>query len=188
MNQMTIIVGSTNHLKVTAVQEICGQYPLLENAHVIAIESPSLVAEQPLSLEETIKGAQNRAQNAFNSQSCNLGFGIESGLFPVVQAKTGYMTVCACAIYDGTKFYIGLSSAFESPVQITRLMVVDGLTMAQAFNKTGVVSNPKLGSTGGGAVGLLTKGRVDRIAYSKQAIIMAMIELENAELFKQLAD
>lgn len=184
---MHIIVGSTNQIKVAAVTEIIKEYQILAHAKVIAIESPSCVADQPLSLEETINGAKNRAQHAFQSQPAHFGFGIESGLFPVPQVKTGYMTVCACAIYDGKEFYVGLSSAFESPVQITKLIVTGGLTMAQAFNKTGVVNNPKLGSTGGGAVGLLTKGRVDRVAYSKQAVIMAMIELENAELFKRLS-
>jgi non-canonical (house-cleaning) NTP pyrophosphatase len=42
----------------------------------------------------------------------------------------------------------------------------------------------KVGSAEG-AVGLLTKGRITRLDYIKQSIVMAMIHLENAKFYKK---
>jgi len=50
--------------------------------------------------------------------------------------------------------------------------------MNQAFSRAGLTNNPKLGSQEG-AVGLLTKGRLTRKEYTKQAIRTALIHLEN---------
>jgi len=100
----------------------------------------------------------------------------------VPYTKTGYMDLCACAIYDGKEVHIGLSSAFEFPTQVTRLILEEGLDANQAFYLVGLTKDPKIGSAEG-AIGLLTKGRVTRKDYTKQAISMALIHLENSNLF-----
>lgn len=171
-----IHVASVNPVKVGAVKEILPLYPLLDGAEVIGVDVPSRVSEQPKTLEETIRGAMNRAQAAFGQ--ADLSVGLESGLMEVPYSKTGVMDVCACALYDGKEFHLGLSSAWESPKQVTDMMLREGLDMNQAFHKAGLTSDLKIGQ-GQGAVGLLTKGRLPRIAYTKQALITAMIHLEN---------
>jgi non-canonical (house-cleaning) NTP pyrophosphatase len=50
--EMIIAVGSTNNVKVQAVEEIIQEYPALESAKIVAISTVSGVSEQPLSLEE----------------------------------------------------------------------------------------------------------------------------------------
>ncbi len=177
----TIKVASLNPVKIAAVEQICKEYAFLSSAKICSEEISSLVRNQPLSLEETLQGAMNRAKNGFNS--CDLSFGIESGLFQVPYTKTGYMNICACVIYDGSNFYVGLSSAFECPDKATDLMVKDGFEMKQTFNKLGITTDSK----GNGVVGILTNGRVDRIEYTKQAIVMALIKLENGELYDKLS-
>ena len=178
---MKINVGSKNEIKVSAVREVIVNYPFLSNTDISAIEVPSGVSEQPKSLEETIQGAINRAKGAF--QDCDISFGIESGIMSVPHTKTGYMDFCACAIYDGKEHHIGLSSAFEYPIKVTKLIIEQGLDANQAFYKSGLTTNVKIGSAEG-AIGMLTKGRVTRKDYTKQAILMALIHLENPDLFK----
>ncbi len=96
-------------------------------------------------------------------------------------SKTGHMDVCACAIYDGREFHLGLSSAWEFPdKKVLDYMLNDGLDMSQAINKAGLTKNPKVGSEEG-AIGILTKGRLDRKEYTKQALRTALIHLEPLE-------
>ena len=175
-----IKIGSKNEVKVCAVKELIKNYDFLSNAEIVPIESSSDVSEQPVSLDETIKGAMNRAKNAF--YQCDYSFGIEDGLIKVPYAKSDYMNVCACAIYDGKNFHIGLSSAFEYPKKITNLVFEKGLDISEAFYKAGLTKNPKIGSSEG-TIGILTNGRINRKEYAKQAIMMALIHLENSDLF-----
>ena len=178
---MRINIGSKNQVKVDAVKEIIKDYDFLSKAEVFSLEVPSGVYKQPVSIDETINGAMSRAKNAF--QNCEYSFGIESGLIKVPHTKTGYMNVCACAIYDGKDYHIGLSSAFEYPTELTKLVLSEELDIDEAFYKLGLTKDKRIGHSGG-VIGYLTKGRLKRKEYIKQAITAALIHLENPELFK----
>ena len=117
---MKIIVGTTNPIKVAAVKEIVSEYDFLTNVEVVGIPVSSEVSNQPLSLEETIRGAKKRAQAAF--QDCDLAVGLESGIFAVPYTKSGYMDTTACAIYDGKEFHLGLYCCFEYPPEVVKLV------------------------------------------------------------------
>lgn len=179
---MKINIGSKNKAKSGAIRELIPLYPMLKGAEVIERDVASGVGDQPHSLDETIRGAMNRAKAAF--ENCDLSFGIESGLMHVPHTKTGVMDLCVCAIYDGKEFHLGTSSAFECPPLVVKYMHEDGLDMNDASHKAGLTEDLSIGS-GQGLIGLLTKNRVDRLAYTKQAIYMAMIHLENAEIYKK---
>jgi inosine/xanthosine triphosphatase len=175
-NKITIKVGSLNEVKVSAVAEIIKDYPHLKHAKVLGVKADTKVSDQPKSLEETIEGAMNRAKSVF--VDCDYAIGIESGLMKVLAAKGGYMDVCVCVIYDGAEYHLGLSSAWEFPdKRVTDMMIKEGLDMSQAINKAGLTNKPDIGSKEG-AIGILTKGRMDRKAYTKQAIQTALIHLE----------
>lgn len=173
---MKVHVGSQNKVKVEAVQEILQEYPHLKEAEVVALDVSSGVGDQPKSLEETVEGAINRAKGAL--QDATYGFGIESGLMKVPGTKSGFMDVCVCAIYDGSDHHLGLSSAWEAPKEVMDYMLNDGLDMNDAAYKAGLTSSLKVGSEEG-LVGVVTKGRLKRKAYTKEAIRAALIHLEN---------
>ncbi len=181
-----ICVGSINPSKVDAVREVVKTYPLFAEHEVIGKAFPSGVSDQPQTLSETQLGAKIRAERAYfdHNNKYVLGFGIESGLMIVPLSKTGVMNVCACAVYDGHDYHYGLSSGFEYPQQVITLVKKEGLEINDALKDLGITENPKLGNTIG-AVGLLTRGRVDRKEYIKQAIYLAMIPFENMELYKK---
>ncbi len=177
---MRIGIGSTNQVKVNAVKEVIADYEMFKYAEVVPVETSSGVSNQPLSLQETITGAKNRAKAAYAGN--DYGVGLESGLFDVPDTKTGMMDTCVCAIYDGREFHIGLSSCFEYPIKVTEMVRKGTHDITQAFNEHKLSDDPKLGAADG-AIGLLTKGRVKRIDYTKQAVVMALIHLENPELY-----
>ena len=177
---MRINVASKNMVKVDAVKETVKEYPLLKGAEIYFAEADSGVSEQPKSLEETVRGAANRARSAF--KGCDYSIGIESGLMDVPNSKTGKMDVCVCTIYDGKKDSLGLSCAFEFPPKVADMIHELGIDANEAFYRAGLTRDRKIGSSEG-AIGLLTKGRVNRKEYTKQAIRMAMIHLENPEMY-----
>lgn len=174
---MIIAIGSTNQAKVQAVVEVIKDYPLLANAKVVAIATDSEVGDQPLSLQETIQGAKNRARKAFEmSKGCSYGLGIESGLMQTFEASGSYLHTCACAIYDGKNYSTGLSTGFEIPPPILDLVLKRKCNLSQACLESGITTNTKIGSAEG-LVGILTQGRVDRKEYSKECVRMALVKI-----------
>jgi inosine/xanthosine triphosphatase len=177
---MIINVASKNPVKVEAVREIILGYAFLAGAQVVSVEVLSRVSEQPKSLEETVNGAVNRASNSFGN--CDYSFGIESGLMQVPKSRTGYMNVCVCALYDGKTCSLGLSRAFELPLGVVRRVFERGLTIDDAFVEERLTEDRTIKSHGG-AIQLLTRGRVDRKEYTKDAIRMALIQIENKGMY-----
>ena len=176
---MIIHVGSMNPVKVDAVKEAILDYLGFSYALVIAKDVSSGVSKQPLSIEEIVRGAVNRAKNAFDGW--DYSFGIESGLMAVPYAKSGYVNISACAIFDGSEQYLGLSSAFEYPVAVIGL-VKSGMDVDEAFYSLGLTSDPRIGYSLG-AINVLTMGRINRKELIKQGIMMAMAHLENKTLY-----
>lgn len=173
-----ITIGSKNPTKIKALEEIIQDYPHLKDCQIIPFEASSNVEEQPKSLEETIQGAMNRAKGAY--KECDFSFGIESGLMAVPHTKTGYMDLTACCIFDGKEYHLGLSSAWEAPKLVSKYMLEEGLDMNEAAFKAGLTDNPKVGFSEG-LVGIVTKGRLTRKEYTKEAIRTALIHIDNKE-------
>jgi inosine/xanthosine triphosphatase len=169
---MKIHLGSQNQVKLKALKEIILNYDFLSKAEVFGLAVDSGVSEQPKSIEETISGAKNRCRKVFLNS--DLSFGLEDGLMKVPYTKTGYMNVCVCAIYNGERFYIGLSSAYEYPAEVIDLVFNKSLDINQAFYKLALTKNPKIGSAQG-AIGVLSDSFLNRKEYTKQAIISALI-------------
>jgi len=196
---MLLVVASENPVKVRAVQELLSAYPLLNHAQVRNVHADSGVSEQPLSLDETVQGAITRAKSAYlawcNPSGTNntntkdfsdcpdcYSIGIEDGLMEVPHTKTGFMNVTCCALFDGKHIALGLSSCFEYPPKVTDYLIHHNLDVNQAFFKEKLTKNPTLGSAEG-AIGLLTQGRLPRKEIIKQAVRMALIQLEKKEWY-----
>jgi inosine/xanthosine triphosphatase len=177
---MKIGIGSKNKAKVDALTEILKEYPDFADAEVISIEVDSGVSHQPKSLKETVEGAMERAKNSFNG--CDYSVGLESGLMEVPYTKTGYMDTTACAIYDGKNFHLGLSSCFEYPPKVLEHMLKNNENASNAFRQLGFTDKEYIGNEEG-IIGVVTKNRLGRKEYTKQAIRTALIHLENKGLY-----
>jgi inosine/xanthosine triphosphatase len=179
---MLIAIGSNNIAKVEALEETLKGYSIFKEtpAKIVSFSVPSGVSDQPLSMQETIVGAKNRAKNSFEAcKDCSYGFGIESGLIDAPGTQTGFFHVSVCAIYNGKDYSIGLSTGFEVPPSILSLVTDQRKDLSEACLQSGISTNVLIGSQEG-LVGILTSGRIDRKEYSKQAIKSALIQLEHA--------
>ncbi len=169
---MLIHVASLNKNKIDAVQEVFPSY------HVRGIACKSGVREQPLSLAEIIEGAINRAKAVFGD--CNYSAGIEDGLAAVPGTRSGYMNFCCCALYDGRRIHLGIGPAFEYPPDCTERVIREGITISQAFSP--LSGKPDIGYEEG-IIGWLTGGRINRKDYTRLAVEMARVQIDNAGLF-----
>ena len=179
---MIINIGSKNKIKIAAVKDAVKLYPdLFPNVEIVAVDVNVDLFGHPKNLEETIGGAIKRAEESF--KGCDYSFGLEGGLMNASSCKTGFMEVGACAIYNGKNFYIGLSPAFEWPKSVVEFILSSKGDASQAFKQLGLTSEEKLGAIPGGIVGFLTKGKLTREDFTKYSIIMALINLENKNLY-----
>lgn len=174
-----IVVASMNQVKLSAVEEVVADYAGFSSVKVRGVAVETSVRDQPLSLEEVVRGAKERAVRAF--ADCKLSIGLESGLMEIPVTDGEYMDICICSIYDGQRHHIGMSCGFRLPKEVTNLIVNEGLDLNQAMHRCGLTCNPTLGGAEG-AIGLLTNGRICRKDYCKQAIITALISIENSSL------
>jgi inosine/xanthosine triphosphatase len=170
---MIIRVGSSNPVKLAAIRAVMG--PRFPRAVFEPVKVASDVPDQPLGLDETLRGAKNRARAAFAlTPSPYLAVALESGLVPVPETRTGHMNLTACAIFDGREIYMGLGPAFELPEDVTRMVVHEGLELDPAVHRAGLTDNQRIGYSQG-IIGILSRGRVTREDYSRPAVSMALV-------------
>lgn len=167
-----INVASLNKNKTDAVREVFTSY------EVRGIACKSGVREQPVGLDEIIKGAIYRAKAVF--RNCEYSTGIEDGIAQVPMTLSGHMNFCCCAIYDGRRVYLGFGPAFEYPSECTQRVLDEGITISEAFNT--LTQEPDIGYKEG-IIGWLTKGRINRKDYTKHAVEMAKIQIDNPEIY-----
>ena len=181
---MIVAIGTTNTAKIQALEEMLQEYPIFQGqAQLIPFSVPSEVSHQPLTLQETIQGAKNRSRNSFKAcTNCSYGVGIESGLIEAPGTKTGFLHITICVFFNGTDYHVGLSTGFELPPMILSLVKDQKMDLTKACLQSGITTNTSIGSQEG-LVGILTNGRIDRKAYSKQAIMSALVQLEHAKWF-----
>jgi len=115
---MKIVLGSTSKAKKEILDKalrnsIKGKY------EIVGINADSEISDQPLSEDETVKGAVNRARNAFKQvPDADFAVGLEGGLNKVDGAN--YFLVCGTAIVDNTqKAYIGVGGQLELPKEVS---------------------------------------------------------------------
>lgn len=173
---MKIAVASKNPVKVEAVREALHLYSSLATAEIVSLDVSSQVSSQPYSIDETIRGAINRAKQAHAfSPDYYLSVGIESGFhnFPFA----GLMELSVCSIYDGKKHHFGFSPAFKCPEEVQVLIEQNKLNLNDACYRAGYTNNPEIGASEG-MIGILTQGRKTRKDYTRDAVIMALIHVD----------
>ncbi|MCL2296487.1 MAG: inosine/xanthosine triphosphatase [Methanomassiliicoccaceae archaeon] len=163
-NAVRIAVGSTNRVKIEAVRTVMEK--VFGNVIVISADVKSGVSDQPRELE-TRTGAINRATSALGDN--DLSVGIEAGVFIT---EDGLYDFQYCAILDRDgKMTVGVGPGFRYPDDVAAL-VSNGMTVGDAIHK--LYGDPVSGKKQG-AVGLLSKGLLDRKTLTEQSVTAAMI-------------
>ena len=173
---MKIIVGSTNPVKVGAVEEAFKKY--FPECSVIGQEAESGVSEQPRSEEETINGAINRAKNSIADNE--YGVGIEGGVC-VINNK---MFDCAWVAIIDKSGKIGLSGGlyFELPPKVVK-KIEEGGELGPIMNELTGEENVKQKM---GAIGIFSKGQLDRKQAYVQIVLSAMVKFVSPEWFESI--
>ncbi|MDR0509259.1 MAG: inosine/xanthosine triphosphatase [Candidatus Methanoplasma sp.] len=159
-----IAVGSTNRVKIEAVRAVMER--VFGNVIVIPVNVKSGVSDQPKELE-TRTGAMNRAMSALGDN--DLSVGIEAGVFATDDGLYDFQ-YCAILDKDG-KMTIGIGPGFRYPDEVADL-VSNGMTVGDSIRE--LYGNSETGKKQG-AVGLLSKGLLDRKTLTEQSVTAAMI-------------
>ena len=174
----TLVIASTNPVKVqAALNGFKRLFPAAE-VNVIAIAVPSDVAHQPMSDEETLRGALNRSANARNAQpNADYWIGIEGGIQP-----SGPEMAAFAWIVVRSKEMIGKArtGTFFLPPAVVDLIHA-GKELGEADDIVFGKSNSKQNN---GAVGLLTDNVIDRVRLYEHAMILALIPFKNEARYK----
>ena len=180
---MKIRVGSKNPVKIEAVEEYFRSRciaAMTADFDIESVEVDSGGEGQPKSLEETMCGAQNRAQRC--KGNADWGIGVESGIMSVESASSGWMNIVCCSIWDDRRHCLGIGSGFVVPEEFVNIVFRDHVDLSEAAFRAGLTQEKRIGYREG-IINLLTDGRMNRKQYIKQAIEMAMIQVDHPELF-----
>lgn len=171
-------MGSGNPVKVAAAAAVISAY--FPEATVAPQVVASGVPDQPFGDEQTIAGARARAQRARAAADADLGVGLEGG---VVDGPDGMRTCAWCVIVhrDGREG-VGGSLAMPLPGGVAR-MIRAGEELGHAMD---AFANERGTKHGKGAVGILTKGKIDRQAAYEVLVTYAMGPFVMAELYGEL--
>lgn len=173
---MKVAVGSKNPVKVNATKNVLKK--IYKDVEVISVNVDSEVPHQPFGIDETIRGAINRAKNAY-SDYFDISVGIESGLMETPNSITGYIDLQWCAVFDGDMITLGVSAGFEYPPSVIE-EVLKGKEVGDVMDK--VTGIDKLGQKTG-AVSFLSKGMLDRTENTEQCVLTAMIPRMNEDIY-----
>ncbi|MFB5189332.1 inosine/xanthosine triphosphatase [Alicyclobacillus fastidiosus] len=160
-----IAIGSKNPAKIQAVTTA---FDLMDiDARVEGVDVPSGVSAQPMSNEETMQGAVNRAKRTLLAGEFDYGIGLEGG---VQETSYGLMLCNWAAVADRD----GLVSV-GAGVQI---MLPDAVAEEiRGGRELGEVIDEWAGghdiSKGEGTIGILTQGQINRSQMFRDAIICA---------------
>jgi inosine/xanthosine triphosphatase len=171
-----IAVGSTNPVKIGAVRAVLG--PLAPHAIIEGVAVASGVPDQPVGDDETIRGAIARAKAALAATGAELGVGIEGG---VVDAADAMRTCAWAAIVDaGGRSGVGGSLAMALPQRVAD-MIRGGMELGHAMDALVGAHDTKRGA---GAVGILTRGLVDRQRAYEILVAYAAARFLNADWYE----
>ncbi len=151
---MLVAIGSTNPVKVRAVENVLRQ--VFDDVEFVAREVPSGIAAQPVGNEETRRGALNRARAVREVAEADWGIGLEGG---IIQSEMGTMTTAWCVIVDRSgSLGVGGASNMLLPEAVAA-RVLGGMELGEAMDEYASIQDVKHKM---GAIGILTKGLIDR--------------------------
>lgn len=172
-----VIIASKNPVKVQATRTGFSKMLPKMNFDFEGISVPSGVSDQPMSDEETLQGAKQRAVNAKTVQpDADFWVGIEGGISIEGELMTAFAWIVILGKEGSGQAKTG---TFVLPQKIAKL-VKEGKELGEADDLVFGKTNSKQKS---GAVGLLTDDLIDRTSYYVQAVILALIPFRNADLY-----
>ncbi len=164
---MIIVVGSENGVKIEAVKAAF-ETAFKQSVTVVAVNVESGVSPQPFN-EELFVGAKNRALNAMRVATGDFYVGIEGGAVELFGQR--FITTAICVADKNGTVSFGMTGGFPVPDAVWKRISSGeelGDVMDSMFNMKGT-------KKGIGAIGILTKGAINRKSYLEHGVMMALV-------------
>lgn len=173
----TIIVASTNPVKIKAAEGGFGRMFPSEAFIIRGFSVPSGVRSQPVGNLETLQGARIRAENARTSiPDADYWVGIEGG----VEDDNGDLAAFAwIVVVSKSNCGKGRTGTFFLPEAVARL-VRQGSELGEADDIVFGQTNSKQQN---GAIGLLTGDVLNRTSLYEHAVVLALVPFKNPNLY-----
>lgn len=172
-----IVVGSKNPVKINAAKTAICDILALDSVECIGIDAPSGVPEQPMTTDETKRGAINRVKYCQSNTQGDFYLAIEGG---VDLFEHGPATFAFVAIANQTQTSIGRSCNLPLPPAVYQALA-DGQELGHVMDR---LFNTKNVKQKGGAIGLLTNGLATRESVYRQAVLLAMAPFVFPDLYQ----
>jgi inosine/xanthosine triphosphatase len=174
------LVGSRNPTKIAAVEDVFGRS--FGAVEVVGIEVASGVAGQPVGMDETFAGAENRARalvqrNAQAGLAAHFCIGIEGGVVHLHGRWFAFGVICIADAAGRLGF--GVTSHFELPPDIAAGLA-RGAELGEVIDDLTGLHDTR---SAGGAIGYLSHGQLDRRGLAAQGVFMALLPFLNEALF-----
>ncbi|MBE3874849.1 inosine/xanthosine triphosphatase [Vibrio parahaemolyticus] len=173
MATQKVVIASLNPAKINAVKSAFQSAFPQQAFEFVGIRVPSEVADQPMTNEETHRGALNRVKNAkVEMPTADFYVGLEAGI-------EGNVTFAWMVIESDTHRGESRSASLMLPPEVLA-QLADANELGDVMDKVFGTENIK---QKGGAISLLTQNQLTRSSVYHQALILALIPFTNPDHF-----
>ncbi len=181
---MIIIIASTRVPKINgvkkAVEKISSHFGIDRTSiSYTSVEAQSGVSDTPKSIEELMRGAQQRATSAFQKNDVEkvLSIGVEGGLFTSGEKTFLQSWVC---VFNGAQFFFGSSGSIELPDELANAVMNDGIDLGVVIDRFAEEVDVRSKQ---GTFGILTRDLFTREDSFETAAIFALTPLFNETIY-----
>ena len=192
MSELIIAVGSTRKPKLAAVREaVDGMSDLLAaetSIEIVGVEVESGVNHTPLSREESMRGARQRAESLQQvarqkAKPWNYFVGLEGGLDSVIENGEQRVFLESWAyVSDGVRGHFGRSGAVELPEALAEEVFVRGGELSIAIDQFAGEAGIRDAQ---GAWGVLSGNKITRQEAFRVALIAAFAPFFNRPMYRR---
>jgi inosine/xanthosine triphosphatase len=194
VSDLIIAVGSARKPKLAAVREAVGGMinllPAGTSIEIVGVEVESGVNHTPLSREESMRGARQRAEALKKiaqkeAKPWNYFVGLEGGLDSIAEDGERRVFLESWAyVSDGTRGHFGRSGAVELPESLAEEVFVKGTDLSVAIDQFAGEAGIRDGQ---GAWGVLSGNRITRQDAFRIAVIAAFAPFFNLNIYRKTA-
>lgn len=194
MNKVTIAVASTRKPKINAARDAAEGIRLLlpsaTDIEIVGVAVESGVSHTPLSCEESMCGARQRAESLHKiakdeAKNWNYFVGLEGGLDAVLENGERRIFLESWAyVSDGARGHFGRSGAVELPAALAEEVFVRGTDLSVAIDQFAGEAGIRDAQ---GAWGVLSANQITRQEAFRVALIAAFAPFFNEQIYRATA-
>jgi len=191
VSELIIAVGSTRKPKLAAVREaVDGMSDLLAaetSIEIVGVEVESGVNHTPLSCEESMRGARQRAEwlqqvAKREAKPWNYFVGLEGGIAVIGDGERRVFLESWAYVSDGTRGHFGRSAAVELPEALAEEVFVRGKELSIAIDQFAGEAGIRDAQ---GAWGVLSGNKITRQEAFRVALIAAFAPFFNRPMYRR---